>query len=185
MAALIRQFPPPQPRTQRSAFETLARAITGQQISVKAADTLWSRLQQQGPINASFVGQLPIATLRQCGYSQRKAEYLLDLAQQQSRGILDDRLWLASSDEASIHSLTQIRGIGRWSAEMFLLFYLERPNIFPVEDLGLRRALGRCYPAMEGAPSRTLTSFAERWQPWRSLATWYLWRSLDPREVTY
>lgn len=168
------------------AFATLARSIVGQQISVKAADTVWQRL-------TAIVPQVdPEALLRQgetglqgCGLSQRKHEYLLDLAAHFVSGRLDPARWPQLDDEAVIAELTGVRGIGRWTAEMFLIFCLLRPDVFPLDDIGLQRAMFAHYFAGEKQPRRVLQAFAVRWQPWRSVATWHLWRSLDPLPVQY
>ncbi len=185
LAALIGRFPAPIPRHPSSVFETLARAITGQQISTKAADTIWSRLQATHALTPEAMLQIDPAILHCCGYSQRKTGYLIDLARHCASGTLDEARWQEAEDEAIIAQLTQVRGIGRWSAEMFLMFHLQRPDVFPLADLGLQRALMRHYPDLQQAPRRALEHQGERWRPWRSLATWYLWRSLDPVEVAY
>ncbi|NDU89947.1 MAG: DNA-3-methyladenine glycosylase 2 family protein [Ferrovum sp.] len=168
-----------------SAFLTLARAITGQQISVRAADSLWKRFCALGAFDPAAVQELSLERLRQCGYSSRKVEYLKDLARHFGTGLVTEMELRASSDAQVYALLTQVHGIGRWSAEMFLIFHLRRPDIFPVEDLGLQRALRFHFPELEKASVPDLVSYAERWRPWRSVVTWVLWRSLDPVEVIY
>lgn len=168
-----------------SAFLTLARAITGQQISVRAADSLWKRFCALGAFEPSAVWELSPERLRQCGYSSRKVDYLKDLARHFSTGLVTETELRASSDARAHALLTRVHGIGRWSAEMFLIFHLRRPDIFPVEDLGLQRALRLHFPELKEASVPDLVSYAERWRPWRSVVTWVLWRSLDPVEVIY
>ncbi len=168
-----------------SAFQTLARAITGQQISVRAADSLWKRFCDLGTFEPAAVQELSPERLRQCGYSLRKVDYLKDLARHFSTGLVTEAALCAASDAQVQALLTRVHGIGRWSAEMFLIFYLRRPDVFPVADLGLQRALRLHFPELREAPVSDLVLHAERWRPWRSVVTWVLWRSLDPVEVVY
>jgi DNA-3-methyladenine glycosylase II len=126
-----------------------------------------------------------VAALRGCGLSQRKAEYLTDLAAHFASGRLDPRGWKALDDEALIAELVDVKGIGRWTAEMFLMFHELRPDVLPVDDLGLQRALADHYNGGERLDREAMRSLAEPWRPWRSVATWYLWRSLDPIPVEY
>jgi len=168
------------------AFGTLARSIVGQQISVKAADAVWKRFAAQvGELTPCRVADLGQSGLAGCGLSQRKIEYLCDLAGHFASGQLDPSAWAKLDDESIIVELTGVRGIGRWTAEMFLIFHQMRPDIFPLDDIGLQRAICERYFAGEKPSRRTLAEFGERWRPWRSVATWYLWRSLDPLPVEY
>ena len=175
------------------AFSTLARSIVGQQISVKAADAVWTRLAKSctEPTPQRLLRKRA-TTLRACGLSERKVEYLRDLARHFEAGELDLRALAKMDDEAVIARLTDVRGIGRWTAEMFLIFNLLRPDVLPLDDLGLLKAISRHY--LGEAPTRDLLGRAGRdkvlalaspWAPWRSVATWYLWRSLDPVPVEY
>ena len=168
------------------AFSTLARSIVGQQISVKAAQSVWDRL------NARLEGVAPPAlarcrmpTLRACGLSGQKAGYLKDLAGKFLDGTLDAGRWHALEDEALIVELTRVKGIGRWTAEMFLMFYLARPDVLPVADLGLQRAMRLNYNRGRPLSPARMQKIGTTWSPWRSVATWYLWRSLDPIPVEY
>lgn len=167
-------------------FSTLARSIVGQQISVKAADSVWTRFVDRvgevTPLRVSTVGEDGLAG---CGLSQRKIEYVSDLAKHFVSGRMDPSNWAALDDEAIIGELVGVRGIGRWTAEMFLIFNLMRPDVFPVDDIGLQRAVFERYFAGEKQPRKVLAEFGDRWRPWRSVATWYLWRSLDPVPVEY
>lgn len=168
------------------AFHTLARSIVGQQISLKAADSVWARLTAAlGDVSSEQVLARSVDELRSCGLSARKAEYLGDLAQRHQAGRLDPALWQDWEDDAIIRELITIRGIGRWTAEMFLMFYLLRPNVLPLDDIGLIKAIALHYHGGERLPRADLLAVAQQWQPWCSVATWYLWRSLEPVPVEY
>ena len=182
LAEIIARHPGIGLQRRANPFSTLARSIVGQQISVRAADAVWGRLiGQLREITPEHV--LASDTLKSCGLSSRKIEYLQDLARHFAIGKFDG--WDALEDEALIKMLTEIRGIGRWTAEMFLIFQALRPDVLPLDDLGLQRAIGLHYK--EGAPvgKREMLEISEPWRPWRSVATWYLWRSLDPIPVEY
>lgn len=167
-------------------FATLARSIVGQQISVAAAQAVWNRLVQAHPeFTPAKLARAKVEHLRACGLSQRKAEYILDLAAHFKQGGVGTADWLKLDDEAVIAALTGIRGIGRWTAEMFLMFNLMRPNIFPIDDIGLRNAVSRHYFSGEKLTLSELREVGDNWAPWRSVGTWYMWRSLDPLPVEY
>lgn len=167
-------------RSRGGAFPTLARAIVGQQISVKAAQSVWNRFATQvGKVTPANVVASPADQLRGCGLSSQKTAYLLDLAQRFHTGALKPRRWNALDDEALIEELTQVKGIGRWTAEMFLIFYLARPDVLPVDDLGLQRAVRLHYNRGRPLTPDKIRRIGAAWAPWRSVATWYLWRSLD------
>ena len=123
--------------------------------------------------------------LRACGLSDRKTEYIADLAQHFADGSIHVHRWPAMADEEIIAELVEVRGIGRWTAEMFLIFNLLRPDVFPLDDLGLQKGIRVAYFANRKVALSTLRRIGERWRPWRSVATWYLWRSLDPVPVEY
>lgn len=186
MAELVERYVGVSLVSRGDAFGTLARSIVGQQISVKAADAVWGRLVAQiGEVVPARVVELGESGLAGCGLSRRKIEYLCDLSGHFVSGQLDPSAWLQLSDEEIIAELTSVRGIGRWTAEMFLIFDQLRPDIFPLDDIGLQRAVYERYFAGEKQSRRALAEFGERWRPWRSVATWYLWRSLDPVPVEY
>ena len=168
------------------AFMTLARAIVGQQISVRAAQSVWERVLDAAPeMTPQQVRALEHARLRACGLSTRKAEYIADLARHFTDGTIHVQHWPEMDDEAVIAELIQVRGIGRWTAEMFLMFNLLRPDVQPLDDLGLQRAI--CMHYFDGArvARDSMRELGAGWAPWRSVATWYLWRSLDPVPVEY
>ncbi len=186
MAELVERYAGVSLVSRGDAFGTLARSIVGQQISVKAADAVWGRLVAQlGEVVPARVVAFGESGLTGCGLSRRKIEYLCDLAGHFVGGQLDPSAWSRLSDEEIIAELTAVRGIGRWTAEMFLIFHQLRPDIFPLDDIGLQRAVSERYFAGEKQSRRALAEFAARWRPWRSVATWYLWRSLDPLPVEY
>lgn len=186
MARLIKTYSSVSLVGRGDAFHTLARSIVGQQISVKAADSIWARLVSAlADVTSDAVLAASTDTLRACGLSARKVEYLSDLAQHQQSGRLDPSAWADWDDAAIIRELITIRGIGRWTAEMFLLFYLLRPNVLPLDDIGLIKGIALHYHGGERLPRADLIALAQCWQPWCSVATWYLWRSLDPVPVEY
>ena len=179
--------------TRRSdPFTTLARAIVGQQISVKAAQAIWDRFVSASggtgePVRLDpvRVARMRLPALSKVGLSGRKSEYLRDLARHFVDGKLDPAQWPALDDEALIEALIDVKGIGRWTAEMFLIFHELRADVFPLDDIGLQKAIALHYFAGRRRARRTLERLGRRWRPYRSVATWYLWRSLDPIPVEY
>ncbi|MEN9628662.1 MAG: hypothetical protein RJA10_1889 [Pseudomonadota bacterium] len=172
------------------AFTTLARSIVGQQISVKAAQSVWDRfaalLGPGGlPLQPDQVLELSATQMRGAGLSARKSEYLHDLSRHFGEGSVHVAQWQQMDDEAIIAELVAIRGIGRWTAEMFLIFHLMRPNVLPLDDLGLLRGISVNYFSGEPVSRAEAREVAEAWAPFRSVATWYIWRSLDPLPVDY
>src|SRR3970040_476834 len=168
------------------AFSTLARSIVGQQISVKAAQSVWDKLAGRlGTVAPEALSRSRKPTLRSCGLSGQKASYLKDLAGKFLDGTLDPGSWNALDDEALILEMTQVRGIGRWTAEMFLMFHLARADVLPLADLGLQRAMRLNYNRGRALSDARMRKIGAVWAPWRSVATWYLWRSLDPIPVEY
>jgi DNA-3-methyladenine glycosylase II len=185
MRKLIPQCVDMQLTERKEPFTTLARSIVGQQISVKAADAIWLRFLELCPkCTPAQVIKVGVA-LAECGLSKRKAEYILDLADHFKSKRLHVEEWSAMDDEAVIAELIQIRGIARWTAEMFLIFNLHRPNILPLDDLGLLKGISFNYFSGEPVSRSDAREVSANWEPWRSVATWYLWRSLDPMPVQY
>lgn len=186
MGALIERYPDISLRTRGAPFVTLARSIVGQQISVKAADSVWARVVAHfpGPTPEAVLAA-PVEALRACGLSARKVEYLQDLAGRWLDGRLHATAWERMSDAEVATELTAVRGIGIWTAEMFLIFTLLRPDILPLDDIGLQRAVAVHYLDGVRPSRRQLQELGECWRPWRTVATWYLWRSLDPVPVEY
>jgi DNA-3-methyladenine glycosylase II len=177
-------------QSRGDAFTTLARSIVGQQISVKAAQAVWDRFA--ATIDSSVhalppqaVLALDVATMRSAGLSARKVDYLRDLARHFVEQTVHANGWVDMEDEAIIEELIAIRGIGRWTAEMFLIFHLMRPNVLPLDDLGLLKGISLNYFSGEPVSRSEAREVGEAWAPYRSVATWYLWRSLDPLPADY
>ena len=196
MKRLIPQFGEACLQSRGDAFTTLARSIVGQQISVKAAQTVWDRFAQLpkaaggrkaagGAIHPASVLKLKVDDMRAAGLSARKVEYLVDLALHFDSGAVSAGNWHAMDDDAIIAELVGIRGIGRWTAEMFLIFHLMRPNVLPLDDVGLINGISKSYFSGDPVSRSDAREVAEAWQPWCSVATWYIWRSLDPLPVDY
>jgi DNA-3-methyladenine glycosylase II len=178
---LIPKFGPVHLQSRADPFVTLARSVVGQQVSVPAAQATWRRIEVACPklVPQQFI-KLGQDKLTACGLSKRKADYILDLAQHFVSGALHVGKWTSMEDEAVIAELTQIRGIGRWTAEMFLIFNLSRPDVLPLDDPSLIRAISVNYFSGEPVTRSEAREVAANWEPWRTVATWYMWRSLDP-----
>ncbi len=173
-------------QTRGDAFITLARSIVGQQISVKAAQSVWDRfVLLPRTMTAANVLKLKVDDMRSAGLSARKIEYLVDLALHFDSGAIDVEAWKSMDDEAIVAELVGIRGIGRWTAEMFLIFHLMRPNVLPLDDIGLINGISRNYFSGDVVSRSDARDVAVAWAPYCSVATWYIWRSLDPLPVAY
>jgi len=186
MRRLIPQFGEACLQSRGDAFVTLAHSIVGQQISVKAAQTVWERftLLTQKLTPASIL-KMKVDDMRAAGLSARKVEYLVDLALHFDNGGVSVKLWDDMQDEEIIAELVAIRGIGRWTAEMLLIFHLMRPNVLPLDDVGLINGISRNYFSGEAVSRSEAREVAAPWAPFCSVATWYIWRSLDPVPVEY
>jgi len=186
MKRLIPNFGDACLQSRGDAFVTLARSVVGQQISVKAAQTVWNRFEQlPKKMTAANVLKLKVDDMRAAGLSVRKVEYLVDLALHFDAGAVHIKAWDAMDDEAIISELIAIRGIGRWTAEMFLIFHLLRPNVLPLDDVGLLNGISKNYFSGEAVSRSDAREVAAAWAPYCSVATWYIWRSLDPLPVIY
>lgn len=186
MKKLIPQFGEARLQSRGDAFATLARSIVGQQISVKSAQAVWSRWVALMPrFQPSAVLGLAVDEQRAAGLSARKVEYLRDLAEHFNAGSVHVRQWAQMDDEAIIDELVAIRGIGRWTAEMFLIFHLMRPNVMPLDDVGLLTGISQNYFSGEPVSRAEAREVGDAWAPYRSVAVWYIWRSLDPLPVDY
>jgi DNA-3-methyladenine glycosylase II len=190
MRKLIPQYGEARLQGRGDAFTTLARSIVGQQISVHAAQAVWERVAALLPGPSTRIAParmlaLESGKLRAAGLSARKVEYLSDLALHFESGAVHVRQWQQMDDEAIIEELVAIRGIGRWTAEMFLIFHLLRPNVLPLDDVGLLKGISRHYFSDEPVSRAEAREVGDAWAPFRSVATWYLWRSLDPLPVEY
>ena len=186
MKRLIPQFGDVSLESRGDPFVTLARSIVGQQISVKAAQTVWNRfVALPEKMTPTHVLHLPIDAMRAAGLSARKVEYMVDLAQHFENGTLHTAQWDCMSDDEIITELVAIRGIGRWTAEMFLIFHLMRPNVLPLDDVGLINGIRQNYFSGEAVSRSEVREVAAAWTPFCTVATWYIWRSLDPLPVAY
>ena len=186
MKRLIPRFGDACLESRGDAFITLARSIVGQQISVKAAQSVWNRFEAlPRRMTPAGVLKLKVDDMRAAGLSARKVEYLVDLALHFDAGKIHVDAWVAMDDEAIIAELVAIRGIGRWTAEMFLMFHLLRPDVLPLDDVGLLKGISTNYFSGEPVSRSEAREVADGWAPWRSVATWYMWRSLEPLPVAY
>lgn len=202
MARLIATYEGEMLEGRGDAFYTLARSIVGQQVSVKAADSMWGKveavLKNVTPARTLEMGE---EALRACGLSRQKIAYLYEIARFFIENNADEAWFASRPDDEVLKALVSIKGVGRWTAEMFMLFHMLRPNVLPLDDIGLQNAVQRHYgpvtpshdgvrmPSFDGMTKKekyqAIESLAQKWQPWRSVATWYLWRSLDPLPVAY
>jgi len=190
MRKLIPRFADGRLECRGDAFTTLARSVVGQQISVKAAQTVWERLTalvdpKSRALAPAAILALDAPQMRSAGLSARKVEYLADLARHFESGAVQVGHWRYMDDEAIIDKLVAIRGIGRWTAEMFLIFHLMRPNVLPLDDVGLLKGISLNYFSGEPVSRAEAREVGDAWAPFCSVATWYIWRSLDPLPVAY
>ncbi|KQW57605.1 MULTISPECIES: DNA-3-methyladenine glycosylase family protein [unclassified Variovorax] len=186
MKRLIPKFGDACLESRGDAFTTLARSVVGQQISVKAAQSVWDKFAAlPRKLTPANVLKLKVDDMRGAGLSARKIEYLVDLALHFDSGMVHVDAWKDMSDELIIEELVAIRGIGRWTAEMFLIFHLMRPNVLPVDDLGLLNGISVNYFSGDPVSRSDARDVAVAWAPYCSVATWYIWRSLDPVPVAY
>ncbi len=172
--------------TKSDPFYTLARSIVGQQISVRAAQAVWDRYENKiKKVNPTNTKNLHFQSLKSCGLSRQKISYLKSLSIGFIEKKINPKKWENYSDEKIIEELIKIKGIGRWTAEMFLIFNLCRPDIFPADDLGLIKGICNCYNIKYPISKEHAINMSKKWKPYRSVATWYFWRSLDPIPVEY
>jgi DNA-3-methyladenine glycosylase II len=168
-------------RQHTDPFKALIRAIVGQQLSTKAATTIFSRFEALFPAfpSAAQLAAMPDERLRSVGLSSQKTSYLRDLCRRIEDGGLPIEALGRMDDEKVVETLTQVKGVGRWTAEMFLIFRLNRPDVLPVGDLGIVKAVQRVYKLRKAPTPDRLTRIGEAWRPYRSVACWYLWASLN------
>ncbi len=179
---VIEQVGPCTLAPRRDYFVVLCKAIFTQQISTAVAAVLFKRFQDLFPSRRPTPSRVLAAleadseVLRRCGLSRQKQAYLKDLAEHFEGNLIPTRRLVAMDDEAVIEALVKVKGIGRWTAEMFLIFTLNRPDVLPVDDLGLRKGAELLFDLPTTPDAKRLTKLAEPWRPWRSVATWYIWR---------
>ena len=186
LGRIINRFPNDFLYSKSDPFKTLARSIIGQQISVKAAQSVWQRFEKKCKyVSPNRVSKLHHMTLKSCGLSRQKITYLKSLSNAFINKTLKPNTWEKLEDEEIISQLIQIKGIGRWTAEMYLIFNLCRPDVFPANDIGVIKGICECYNLKYPISSHHAIKLSKKWRPWRSVATWYFWRSLDPIPVEY
>ena len=172
--------------SKKNAFYTLTKSITGQQISVKAANSIWNKFERKiKKINPSSILKIKKIEIKKCGVSEQKIKYIFNVANFFKKNKNIEKKWKKMDEEKVLLDLIKIKGIGSWTAEMFLIFYLLRPNIFPIKDLGLHKAISINYKTKYPLKELEIKKFKKKWNPWATVATWYLWRSLDPEPVKY
>lgn len=186
LAKIIARVGPCTLRPKRNYYVKLVQSILSQQVSVKAAEAMYRKLDAAvGGVSPESVGRFlrtaDDASIKSCGVSRQKRNYLIDLSEKWIDGSVPHRRFSTMNDAELIESLTSIKGIGRWTAEMLLIFALNRPDVWPVDDLGIRESVCRHWPRRfkERPTAKDLLDFADAWRPWRSVASWYLWRGKD------
>lgn len=184
ISQLITAYPHhPLNNTHNNPFETLIKAVIGQQISVKAATAVYNRLSTQlTTISPHHFLNLSESQLRQCGLSRQKINYLQNIAFAFINGILIPEQWQKMEDEQIIKQLTKIKGVGEWTAQMFLIFHLQRPDILPLKDIGLVNIIKKHYGNLTLSE---INQLSQKWQPYRTVAVWYLWLSWDGVAIHY
>ncbi len=190
LSKLIKRYQSPSETiltTRRDIFYSLCKSIIGQQISVAAANSVFFKFQKKckNKINAKTVSKLTFSQLKSCGLSRQKVFGIKSLAKQTIEKTFNPKLILKMTDEEAIDYLSNLRQIGRWSAEMILLFTYNRPNIWPIQDIGLLRAISKNYKKKYLPPEKFVKLLKKRFTPYCSVATWYLWRSIDPEPIQY
>ena len=190
MAALIKSYKSPSETvlsTKKDIFYSLCKSIVGQQISVAAANSVFLKFEKRckNKINAKTVFKLSTVQLKRCGLSKQKVRGIKNLAKQTLDETFNPNLINKMSDEEAIIYLSQLRQIGRWSAEMILLFTYNRSNIWPIQDIGLLRAISKNYKKKYLPPEIFVNLLKKKFSPYCSVATWYLWRSIDPEPIQY
>jgi len=180
MKRIIKAVGPCTMKLKRNRFQTLVNSIISQQITVKAAETIMERLMETtggNSLKPEHLADFDVDSLRELGVSRQKATYLIDLTSHVSEGVIDLSKMSRLDDETVIEHLTQVKGIGRWTAQMFLMFSLGRMDVFPVDDLGIKNGILKTYQ-LEEEPSRDeMYKLSEPWRPYSTIASWYLWRS--------
>ena len=190
MSSLIKKYESPSETvltSRKDVFFSLCKSIIGQQISVAAANSVFLKFKKKckNKINAKTVSKLTFTQLKSCGLSRQKVLGIKSLAKQTIEKTFNPKLIHKMSDEEAINYLSQLRQIGRWSAEMILLFTYNRSNIWPIQDIGLLRAISKNYKKKYFPPEKFVSLLKKRFSPYCSVATWYLWRSIDPEPIQY
>lgn len=185
LKSLIEEFEEPRLSSRGDLFATLIKSIVGQQISVIAASAVWSRLfDLVGEVNPESILAKTHEELRQVGLSNRKVEYIVGIAEAWTEG-LGEIDWEQMSDEEVVQELVKLRGVGRWTVQMLLIFALLRQDVFPIDDIGLIRGMEKLYNSGKALETSELNEISEKWIPYRTMGVWYIWRSIDPEPVEY
>jgi len=173
--------------TRNNPFFSLCRTIIGQQISTKAADSIWSkfRIKCNNKINPKTILKISTQKLKSAGLSRQKVSYLKNIANAFNNKSFDTKILKKLSDEEAIEYIIKLKGLGVWSAEMFLMFNLNRPDIFPIKDIGLLRAISKNYKKSYPPSKKFLNKISSIHAGYRTVFTWYMWRSIDPVDVEY
>tara|TARA_B100000575_G_C22890959_1_gene518510 strand:+ start:55 stop:675 length:621 start_codon:yes stop_codon:yes gene_type:complete len=183
---IIKNYPKDFLFSKSDPFYTLARSIIGQQISVKSAQAVWDKVEKKMiTVKPKNLKKMHYRTLKACGLSRQKISYLNYLSDAFIKNEISHKEWHTMSNDDIIDDLIKIKGIGKWTAEMFLIFNLCRPDVFPVDDIGLIKGICKCYKLNYPITKDHAIKLSNKWKPWRSVATWYFWRSLDPIPVEY
>ncbi len=186
LGKIIKSYPRDFLFSKSDPYYTLSRSIVGQQISVKAAQAVWNRYEKKiKKVTPKNTLRMHFMSLKACGLSRQKISYLKSLSNGFINNEINPKNWKNYSDEEIISELIKIKGVGRWTAEMFLIFNLCRPDVFPVDDLGLIKGICNCYDIKYPITKENAIKMSNKWKPYRSVATWYFWRSLDPIPVEY
>ena len=174
-------------KTRNNPFFSICRTIVGQQISTKAADSIWVKFEKKckKKIVPNIVLKLPRSSLRSVGLSKQKIGYLKNVALSFKNKSFNVKELRKMDDDLAIEYITQLKGLGVWSAQMFLMFNLNRPDIFPIKDIGLIRAISKNYNTFYPPSQRFLNKISKLHSGYRSVFTWYMWRSIDPVDVEY
>ena len=184
LSRIINKFDDLELISRGDIFFTLIRSIIGQQISVKAASTVWSRFTGKvGEITPKNILSVDFEDLRSCGLTQKKTEYVIGISESWHEYSLFD--WNKMDDEEVIEKLIKLRGVGKWTAEMILIFTLLRPDVFPIGDIGMIRGIEKSYNSGVRMSNDELYALSEKWKPWRTVACCYMWRTVDPEPVEY
>ena len=184
LSRIINKFDDLELISRGDIFFTLIRSIIGQQISVKAASTVWSRFTEKvGEITPKNILSVDFEDLRSCGLSQKKTEYVIGISESWHEYSLFD--WNKMDDEEVIEKLIKLRGVGKWTAEMILIFTLLRPDVFPIGDIGMIRGIEKSYNSGVRMSNDELYALSEKWKPWRTVACCFMWRTVDPEPVEY
>ena len=186
LGKIIKAYPKDFLFSKSDPFYTLARSIVGQQISVQAAQAVWNKFEKKVIlVKPDNIKKMHFMKLKSCGLSKQKIKYLKSLSHAFIEKEVQPNNWIKYTDQEIIDELTKIKGIGRWTAEMYLIFNLCRPDVFPSDDIGLIRGICNCYSLKYPIDKQAAEKMSNKWKPFRSVATWYFWRSLDPIPVEY